>query len=173
MCNSEYDVNAPIWQTMPKTDFKLLPTDVLEQVCVYDTSAQTMPTPFGEKSNEEMCASGLKFYPKLPDFSSSPQTGAGAGLGAQTSTLTDHKHMGAMVWKYKDYDREPDHQVFFCVSSLNLLLQLNLLPTKCAIPHAGSVTMIGSVSDGTDACAPKQMPIPDWYVTFQFSSAEE
>ena len=137
MCNSEYDVKAPIWKTMPKTDFNLLPTDVLEQVCVYDTSAQTTPTPFGEKSNEEMCASGLKFYPKLPEFSSSPQTGAGAGMGAQTSTLTDHKHMGAMVWKYKDYDREPDHQVTSLCFFIKFTLATDSSPEQVRHPQRG------------------------------------
>ena len=114
MCDPQYDFNAQIWQTMPKTDFKLMPTDVLEQVCEYDTSAQTETTAFGEASNKEMCVSGIKFYPKLPDFSTSASSGGGAGFGTATSILTDQKHMGAMIWKYKDYDREPDHKVSDC-----------------------------------------------------------
>ena len=50
---------------MPLRQVKLYPTDVLEQVCEYDTTGVKNVTLGGEGTNDEMCLTAFRYWPRI------------------------------------------------------------------------------------------------------------
>ena len=70
-CNLEYDFNQQLFASMPLRQVKIYPTDVLEQVCEYDTTGVKNITRGGEGTNNEMCITTFRLVESLASLDSS------------------------------------------------------------------------------------------------------